>query len=244
MASYQRWGYLVFFVLAVIFLSSLHALNYPMTTLLKPLPIYALLVTVALSPVPTYAKSLLLAALFLSSMGDIALTLPLSKQIEVGLFSFLLAHLCYITLYIHILKRENHVKPNQWIVALSTVLMLVYAGFLLHYLWPYLGAMTIAVVVYVVVLLAMALLAMRVHAYCGVGAVLFVISDSIIAIDEFVNHAQTYSFAIMLTYYLAQWLLVAGLLKSMWRQLPKKDCNYSASFTEKPYLADLERKHK
>lgn len=229
MTSYQRWGYVAFTVLAIIFLSSLHNLHYPMTTFLKPLPIFALLITVAISSIPSSAKFVLMTALFMSSLGDIALTLPLSKQLEIGLFFFLLAHLSYIGLYRRILKREQTKSVKSPLFVGAICIGLGYAAVLLHYLWPFLGDKMIPVMVYVGVILIMAMLAVRVQLYCAIGAVLFVISDSIVAIDEFVNHAQLHFFTIMLTYYLAQWFLVFGLLRKIaaiqWVQQPENDFN-------------------
>jgi len=202
MTTYQRMGFAAFGLLAIFFLSRLYSIQYPLVTMLKPL-----------ATAPVVAKWMLVAALFFSSLGDIALTLPLSKQLELGLFLFLLAHLCYIGLYRRCLTRFGKVRLNIRILMVLTCLGLGYAGLLLNYLWPYLGDKAIPVMVYMSVLLVMALMAAQVQLYCALGAVLFVISDSIIAVDEFVFQAHIHFFTIMLTYYLAQLFLVVGSLK-------------------------------
>lgn len=45
------------------------------------------------------------------------------------------------------------------------------------------------------------------------GAILFVISDSILAVDKFYMSLKYSSISIMLTYALAQYFIVIGLLK-------------------------------
>jgi uncharacterized membrane protein YhhN len=47
------------------------------------------------------------------------------------------------------------------------------------------------------------------------GAMLFIISDSFIAINKFINPFPFESYWIMSTYYAAQFMLVTGFLKSV-----------------------------
>ncbi|WP_367608198.1 lysoplasmalogenase [Legionella sp. W05-934-2] len=215
MTSYQRWGYTSFIVLAIIYLSSFGTWPFPINTLIKPLPIVALLFIVALSTLPSNGKYLLMAALCLSALGDIALTLPLAKQLELGLGSFLFAHVSYIMLYQRILKSPRHAQIKQVSTRLWTSVALIGAALFIVYLWPFLGDKLIPVLVYMAVILTMTLLAMRVHRLCAIGAGLFVISDCLVAMDEFFYHAQMHFFAIMLTYYAAQCCLVVGLLRTL-----------------------------
>jgi len=46
-----------------------------------------------------------------------------------------------------------------------------------------------------------------------IGALLFVISDSFLAIDKFVGHFYLASIVIMMSYLLAQFLIIYGLLR-------------------------------
>jgi uncharacterized membrane protein YhhN len=49
--------------------------------------------------------------------------------------------------------------------------------------------------------------------YVFIGAIVFVLSDSILAVNKFYNPIQKSSFIIMLTYLVAQYLIVNGILK-------------------------------
>ncbi len=59
--------------------------------------------------------------------------------------------------------------------------------------------------------------------YVFIGAIVFVISDSILAINKFYTPIEKSSFFIMLTYLVAQYLIVIGVLKLN----PKKQNNIS-----------------
>jgi uncharacterized membrane protein YhhN len=87
-------------------------------------------------------------------------------------------------------------------------------------LWPHLGAMAPAVAVYSLALTAMALSALnlvgrmppRDAVFCAVGAVIFMISDTILAFARFVPGADFggSAFANMATYIVAQALIAFG----------------------------------
>jgi uncharacterized membrane protein YhhN len=49
--------------------------------------------------------------------------------------------------------------------------------------------------------------------YVFVGAISFVVSDSLLAINKFYEPIERSSFLIMLTYLVAQYLIVVGILK-------------------------------
>jgi uncharacterized membrane protein YhhN len=46
-----------------------------------------------------------------------------------------------------------------------------------------------------------------------VGAVLFILSDSTIALNKFLQHFEAASLLVMTTYAAAQWLIVWGIAK-------------------------------
>ncbi|WP_457605036.1 lysoplasmalogenase family protein, partial [Legionella pneumophila] len=90
----------VFLFTAVIYLVSLSFIQYPATTVLKPIPIVCLIVGVFRTSLSSSAKILLILALVFSLAGDVVLTLPFSLQLELGIACFLLAHCFYITLFL------------------------------------------------------------------------------------------------------------------------------------------------
>lgn len=156
-------------------------------------------------------------ALLFSLIGDGALLFEDRDPLffMVGLGSFLVAHIFYVVAFLRI---GSHAKV-QWPWIIFTTL---YVGILLYVLQPYLGELTIPVIVYACALGSMLLVV--VHAFprpyakpgiiCLAGALLFVISDSILAINKFYMGFPLAGIAIMFTYAFAQYLLVTGAVKT------------------------------
>ncbi|MCC5791476.1 MAG: lysoplasmalogenase [Legionellaceae bacterium] len=206
---------LLFALLAMLFMSLLSGIDYPLTTVLKPLPIFCLIALAYLAPLPSRAKAALVMALGLASLGDIVLTLPFESSLDAGLLCFLLAHLCYIAVLRRIVLKKGQARANTgWPGILAALLLAAITAFALL-LWPYLGEKGVLVGLYMLVISVMALLALHVGVRCGAGALLFVLSDSMIALETFVWPGQRFFFWIMLTYYLAQFLLVTGCLHAL-----------------------------
>jgi uncharacterized membrane protein YhhN len=100
-------------------------------------------------------------------------------------------------------------------------LVLVYVGILFYILKPGTGSLKVPVLVYASVLGAMLLTAIHAFhfpaqlagAFCVTGAMLFVISDSLLALDKFYSPFKAAPLLVMTTYCLAQLLLVTGSRK-------------------------------
>lgn len=152
---------------------------------------------------------LLLAALFFSWIGDGAgAFFPQAPELPVMLASFGIAHLCYIRL----LWRYAAVRPfPRWALVFPMwwVLMLLV-------LWPALGPLASAVVVYGLVLGGTAATAARCNPVIAAGGILFLASDTVLALRIFLPDAMPAwtSALVMLTYCAGQGLIVAGLLSS------------------------------
>ncbi|MCB0704676.1 MAG: lysoplasmalogenase [Saprospiraceae bacterium] len=133
-----------------------------------------------------------------------------------GLGSFLFAHIFYLLAFRKLGGKFLNRKPGWFIPVLT------YLFFFLLFLWPDLPLdLKIPVSVYGLTICLMALSA--IHFSAGqpaavrrsliLGAGLFILSDSLIAIGKF-SLFQNFSFGIMLTYILAQWLIINGLRKT------------------------------
>ena len=88
--------------------------------------------------------------------------------------------------------------------------LLAYTVFIVNYLSPHLGEMQIAVYLYMAVIMAMAAAALtgrNNHPLVALGALMFVLSDSLIAINRFVEPVPGARYWIMSLYYGAQYLL-------------------------------------
>ncbi|MBC7949905.1 MAG: lysoplasmalogenase [Chitinophagaceae bacterium] len=154
-------------------------------------------------------------ALFFSWVGDILLMFQGRDSIFfiLGLSSFLLAHVFYI-IFFHQLRVGENIKSNPWLL----VIVAVYYATLMYFLSPHLLDMKVPVRIYGIVISFMFLLAMHMPFMAAknigrllmTGALLFVISDSILAIDKFYRPFEMASILIMLTYAAAQFIIVEG----------------------------------
>ena len=158
---------------------------------------------------------LIVAALFLSLAGDVLL--QMDGMFIPGLISFLLAHVFYIIYFIKTGKGQKGLLQLQPLIGIP---VLIYILIFLWHLYPFLDALKIPVTVYGVTIGTMLLLAINTRrklsnnasALFFAGALLFVISDSLLAVNLFAMHHLVLSLCVMLTYAVAQYLIVRGAL--------------------------------
>lgn len=183
--------------------------NQPLVYVFKPLSTALLLLLVATGPsCPSSPYALaILAGLGFSLLGDVFLMLP-SNRFSSGLFSFLLAHACYVCAFTTDSPFASPLAP--WVATFA-----VGAAFL-PVLWPGVPPrLRPPVAVYMVLLLVMtsqaASRAMHLHTASAVqaslGAALFLLSDSLLAWNRFRKHFPAAQPLIHGTYFPAQWLL-------------------------------------
>jgi uncharacterized membrane protein YhhN len=161
-------------------------------------------------------------ALFLSWLGDILLMFQDKDSLFflAGLASFMLAHVCYIILF-HSIRVREMIKSK----ILPVIVVVIYYSTLISFLSAYLGDMKLPVRIYGIVISIMLILAWHMWElkknsagkWMLVGAVLFVMSDSILAINKFYDSFELAGVAIMLTYGLAQLCIVEGSIKYLRR---------------------------
>lgn len=157
----------------------------------------------------------IVAALIFSLFGDILLMFQQDNSLFflLGLSAFLLAHIFYI-IFFHQVRVKENIKSNIWLA----VIVVIYYTALIVFLFPYLGAMTLPVCIYGIVISFMFMLAMHMlfikiktgGIWMMVGALLFIISDSILAINKFYQPFSIADILIMLTYGFAQFFIVTG----------------------------------
>lgn len=162
----------------------------------------------------------LLVALLLSWLGDSMLMYQDRKPtyFMLGLVSFLLAHLSYIYLFLR-LKAHKRIYSNRTVWKLILGLLLVAFGVTMFLLLrPGLGTLTIPVAIYSTAITTMSITALLRYGYTNslsfrqilIGAMLFVLSDSILATNKFYEAIPQSGLLIMLTYLGAQCLIVCG----------------------------------
>lgn len=163
-----------------------------------------------------------MAAIVFSWIGDVSLMFQGKNELYfmVGLGAFLIAHICYVMAYSqHIEKKEGAGLHGIQKFRFSLPIVLAGTG-LITILYAHLGVFKIPVAVYAIVLMVMTLQALFRYGYTNtvsfwfvfVGAILFMISDSMIAVNKFLVPFELAGLAIMATYILAQFLIVKGLM--------------------------------
>jgi uncharacterized membrane protein YhhN len=167
-----------------------------------------------------FAKWILIGLLF-SLCGDAFLMFQADHDgfFELGLGSFLMAHIAYIIAFTRTHRRDHEVqllRQQGWLL----MIVVGYGVYFFSKLSPHLGGMTAPVMCYTLAITVMLLMALnRFGKVCNRsfwpitgGAAMFVASDSLLAWNKFV-HLLTFSHVlIMLTYGLAQLLIAYGAL--------------------------------
>lgn len=162
-----------------------------------------------------------LTAFFFSWLGDIFLMFSHLNELFffAGVGGFFLAQVSYI--YIFARFCESGVKGYLQNNLIIGFLFLGYVAGIFYLLYPGLeGAMKPILLVYALSLIGMSMMALnrkgRVNRLSFllvfIGSVLFVISDSLIALDKFYHDIPLAGFWIMISYISAQYLIMRGLL--------------------------------
>jgi uncharacterized membrane protein YhhN len=181
--------------------------------LLKPLTT-ALILAAMLSLVPASGgayRQWVALALALSLVGDVCLMFKGDGWFAAGLGSFLLAHVGFILAF---LKGVTMAVPPAW-----TLLPLLWGLGLCAWLLPRAGSLHIPVALYCLVLLGMTLAAaLRLQALGGRpawlaldGALLFVVSDSALALRRFAGPYRGAQALILSTYWASIGLIAASV---------------------------------
>jgi uncharacterized membrane protein YhhN len=161
---------------------------------------------------------IMFAGLILSWAGDITLefTANNGNMFIMGLLFFLLAHLMYLAVFIST-PGNNSIFSKR----VSLVIPVLFFGTaLVAFLYNDLGEMKIPVILYAIVILLMLTGAInriekvnrKSYWLVLAGAILFVISDSTIAINKFSSPFEGSSIVIMITYIIAQFLIIQGYI--------------------------------
>ena len=214
---------IVFSSLALIYLATLPLTPYVAQFLPKALPIVVLAVFAytKLSAMPRY---MVLTALLFSLAGDVSLALPFADSFITGLSCFFLAHLSYAACFANLNRHKpkalssDIISPNvKWLISLTIVsFTAVMAGHIL----PASGSLFYPVVAYISVITLMGLTAVWLAQtkLIVTGALLFVISDAILAQSVFKTPLPLSTFWVMTTYYAAQYCLTKGLVDAFLRR--------------------------
>ncbi|MBW1687872.1 MAG: lysoplasmalogenase [Deltaproteobacteria bacterium] len=153
---------------------------------------------------------LIVAGLLFSLAGDILLMLP-SDRFAAGLASFLVAHLFYITAFA--------ADAGFGSAPLALLPFVLGSAALYPLLRPNLGRLEIPVLLYMLVIAVMAWQAVARWLAVGqlgallacIGAVLFVVSDALLALDRFHRRLPAAPALKLGTYFSGQWLIALSI---------------------------------
>ena len=159
-------------------------------------------------------------SLLFSMLGDIFLMIRENREqfFIFGLVSFLIAHILYIVYFF------KEIKGKKW--SLKIIPFVIFVIGFMAYLIPKLlkneetQLLIGPVAVYAIVIAAMSYFASlrpsipsKSFYYVTTGSLLFILSDSCIAINAFVMPINYSGFIIMVTYGFAQYYIIRGILE-------------------------------
>jgi len=212
----SRWLISLSVAASIIYLATQHWRPW------QPFPGSALVKGFAVGPLALLAwqarrerhdAGLLALALAFCTAGDILLDLD-PRFFAFGLALFLLAHITYTGLFVR--NRTLGIK-RDWKMGAAVLCILLYSVTLSIWIVPSTGALAVPVILYVCALTIMvssALVARLAQRWVGVGAVLFLVSDSLLAIHKFKQPVPLRDYLVWTTYYLGQCGIAFGFLAS------------------------------
>jgi alkenylglycerophosphocholine/alkenylglycerophosphoethanolamine hydrolase len=214
MNDMQKIYQYIFLIFALAYVVTIPIQPYPGHFVVKAIPILSLAI-LALTKVKRLRGKLLFVALLFSAAGDITLSLEAGKYFVIGLGFFLIAQIVYIV------TSSRDFKFQKTRIPIAAILV-VYALAIAIVLTPALKEMALPVYLYLTVITTMGIFAAfrasrnKLVLY---GALLFIASDSMIAINKFLTPVPASDYLIMGTYYLAQFSIVYGFLKDSAKQI-------------------------
>jgi uncharacterized membrane protein YhhN len=214
------YGVLIFLLVLIIHIAGIYIGNEMIEKITKPLLI-AVLAGYFILSVRSFRSGLkkwIILALLFSWVGDILLMFVADNSafFLAGLSTFLIAHLFYI-FFFHAVRIQENIKGKAFLL----LLVFIYYAILMTVLTPGLGSMKLPVGIYGVFICFMVMLAMHMlyvkNRNAGTkmfaGALLFVISDTVLAINKFYYPFMEAGIIVMITYGVAQLLIVQGAIE-------------------------------
>lgn len=158
--------------------------------------------------------------LFFSWIGDGMLIFPGAAFFLAGMIAFILAHVHYSLYFIQLHTARLRWKGNFLLFFLGLLLLCL---LLFNWLKPYLGVYQLPILLYMAFICLMASLAAHTAEKDGYralvwrsfipGALLFVSSDALLAVNKFYGLPLWADIGVMLTYGMAQYFLTIGFVR-------------------------------
>lgn len=217
---------IIYFVIGVLFIIShyCHISSVAFITKVLIIPPLMVIFILNLKVGSNRLHKFMFAGLFFSWVGDILLEVPGGGEVMfmAGLGGFLLSLLLYAFVFFAT-PGKNEVSHGRFYLLIPVLLYGITMGF---YLYDHLGEMRLPVLVYETVMISMLAGAVsrigKINrtSYIMVltGAILFIISDSVLAVNKFVQPVSLSTLIIMGTYIAAQWLIITGYIRQFTRR--------------------------
>jgi uncharacterized membrane protein YhhN len=197
--------------------------NQLMQYIAKPLLLPVLIALLVYNTGSDYKdRTLIIIALIFSWLGDVFLMLDNRNSLFfiIGLICFLTTHIFYIVYFLRIQNNNISLLKKY---PLLPLLVVIYGIALVWLLFSHLGDLTLPVIVYATVICTMLISSQHIflkvpkpaNIFFLSGALLFVLSDSLLAINKFYGSFTNAGIAIMLTYCTAQYAIVNGFINNI-----------------------------
>ena len=186
---------------------------FPGSPLLKCLPVALLAVYAWRAKLPGRQGLLLGLALAFGSLGDVLLDWN-DSLFAAGLGAFLIGHFTYIGLFWTNRPKPTRLPPFEIAIVVG---LAIFACAMSLYLLPAVGPLAPAVAVYMGAITGMAVCAVALRLpsrWLIVGAVLFLISDTILAVSKFKSPVPGRDLLVWPTYYAGQLLIATGYVRA------------------------------
>ena len=179
----------------------------------KPLILLSLLFLYSHSV--TVKNNWYLMALIFSFFGDVFLLYSGDTVFKLGLVSFLIAHLLFIAIVIKQIKKASIARVLVAIIPFAIIVV----G-LLFLLKDSLDELMIPVIIYAITIATFGIVSMLNYMNVKskktllmlIGAIVFIASDAILAINKFYHSALIFQAMVMITYVSAQYLIYKSMI--------------------------------
>jgi uncharacterized membrane protein YhhN len=174
-------------------------------------------------------NNIFITGLIFALLGDCFLLFGTPDMFMIGLMCFLIMQICYTFAFN---SKRRIPKTKDYFVP---VIIGVVGLSILSFLWSGLGELKWAVTLYTCAIVAMAIFAylrhpkLRGYNILFTGVILFIISDGLLGYNKFGGEFPYAQFAVMLTYMIAQYLIVTGEVLGNMRK-PKVVVESDSSF--------------
>lgn len=211
MSLFLRFFFVLFSILVLadlVILSNFDSWRW----LTKPLIVISLLIYfVVRSRTHLKQESLFILGIFSALLGDIFLLWE--DKFLFGLSSFLLMQIIYA---IRFAKDWGIFGALDKLVISIALIVFLLSNYML---WPHLGDLRIPVIIYSLAICFMSISAflrsksLGSHSKVFLGTLFFIVSDCVLGIGQFVGKFPFSGIIVMLTYSIAQYLIITGMIK-------------------------------